>query len=223
MLNISGYLGPSSEIPIVDDRAPIVISSCGHFRLSREEYLITSRPAGRPDYQLLYIAGGTAHFWLKEKARGRPEGHTVLYRPGESQRYTYKAESMQEIYWVHFSGRDAAEWLDSLGFGGEPIRAVGEHIEYTRLFEQMIQELQLRREHHTQMTALYTRLFHRQTGLSPQQYLTDIRINKARELLATTNYNVSEVADLTGYPNPLYFSRIFKKHTGVSPSRYKQP
>lgn len=57
MLNISGYLGPSSEIPIVDDRAPIVISSCGHFRLSREEYLITSRPAGRPDYQLLYIAG----------------------------------------------------------------------------------------------------------------------------------------------------------------------
>ena len=155
MLNISGYLGPSSEIPIVDDRAPIVISSCGHFRLSREEYLITSRPAGRPDYQLLYIAGGTAHFWLKEKERVLPEGHTVLYRPGESQRYTYKAESMQEIYWVHFSGRDAAEWLDSLGFGGEPIRAVGEHIEYTRLFEQMIQELQLRREHHTQMTALY--------------------------------------------------------------------
>ena len=278
MLNISGYLGPSSEIPIVDDRAPIVISSFGHFRLSREEYLITSRPAGRPDYQLLYIAGGTAHFWLKEKERVLPEGHTVLYRPGESQRYTYKAESMQEIYWVHFSGRDAAEWLDSLGFGGESIRAVGEHIEYTRLFEQMIQELQLRREHHTQMTALYclqlftlmsrqaeashfpkrdeqveeairlfharfhepleiaeiargfgmspcwfTRLFHRQTGLSPQQYLTDIRINKARELLATTNYNVSEVADLTGYPNPLYFSRIFKKHTGVSPSRYKQP
>ena len=94
MLNISGYLGPSSEIPIVDDRAPIVISSCGHFRLSREEYLITSRPAGRPDYQLLYIAGGTAHFWLKEKERVLPEGHTVLYRPGESQRYTYKAESM---------------------------------------------------------------------------------------------------------------------------------
>ena len=84
MLNISGYLGPSSEIPIVDDRAPIVISSCGHFRLSREEYLITSRPAGRPDYQLLYIAGGTAHFWLKEKERVLPEGHTVLYRPGES-------------------------------------------------------------------------------------------------------------------------------------------
>lgn len=77
MLNISGYLGPSSEIPIVDDRAPIVISSCGHFRLSREEYLITSRPAGRPDYQLLYIAGGNRPLLAKGKGAcspGRPHG-----------------------------------------------------------------------------------------------------------------------------------------------------
>lgn len=84
-----------------------------------------------------------------------PEGHTVLYRPGEAQRYTYEKESAQEVYWIHFSGRDAAVWLDNLGFGGHPIRAVGEHSEYARLFEQIIQELQLRREHHTQMTALY--------------------------------------------------------------------
>lgn len=59
------------------------------------------------------------------------------------------------------------------------------------------------------------------TGLSPIQYLTEIRINKAKELLISSNLDIGEISDIVGYDNQLYFSRIFKKVTGFSPSYYR--
>ena len=67
----------------------------------------------------------------------------------------------------------------------------------------------------------FTRIFHRQMGVSPRQYLTDVRINKAKELLTSSSYNIGEISAVVGYENPLYFSRLFKKHTGFSPSEYR--
>lgn len=52
--------------------------------------------------------------------------------------------------------------------------------------------------------------------MPPLQYLTSVRIRRARELLETTDYTVSEIGHWVGYDNPLYFSRIFKKQTGVA-------
>ena len=62
--------------------------------------------------------------------------------------------------------------------------------------------------------------FKENTGSSPIQFLYNLRIEKAKELLLTEGLTVSEVAALVGYNNPLYFSRIFKKATGVSPKRF---
>ena len=45
---------------------------------------------------------------------------------------------------------------------------------------------------------------------------------KARELLSASSYNVSEIAAMVGYDNPLYFSRLFKKTAGISPREYRQ-
>ena len=62
-------------------------------------------------------------------------------------------------------------------------------------------------------------LFREATGKSPMQYLNHIRINKAKELLKE-NFTVSHVAQLTGFSDIYYFSRYFKKMTGVAPSYY---
>ncbi|MGL5514656.1 MAG: helix-turn-helix domain-containing protein [Sporomusa sp.] len=63
-----------------------------------------------------------------------------------------------------------------------------------------------------------TYLFQKYAGISPNAYLIEQRINRAQELLSTTVCSVTEVSTYVGYLDPYYFSRIFKKHTGVCPS-----
>lgn len=64
----------------------------------------------------------------------------------------------------------------------------------------------------------YSALFRRMTGRSPQQYLIELRLKNARELLLSTNLSVAEVARSVGYDDALYFSRLFRRHFGFSPS-----
>ena len=54
------------------------------------------------------------------------------------------------------------------------------------------------------------------------QFITSIRITNAQMLLETTNYAVNEIAHIVGYDNPLYFSRLFHKQKGCSPSEYRK-
>lgn len=63
--------------------------------------------------------------------------------------------------------------------------------------------------------------FTKHTGLAPRQYIIHLRMSKAKELLSNDTLQVSDVAELVGYENPLYFSRLFKQVTGYPPTAYK--
>lgn len=67
----------------------------------------------------------------------------------------------------------------------------------------------------------FIRNFKKYTGQTPMQFITSIRITNAQVLLETTTYSISEIAGIVGYDNPLYFSRLFHKHKGCSPSEYR--
>ena len=64
--------------------------------------------------------------------------------------------------------------------------------------------------------------FKQATAMTPMQYILNIRMNNAAGLLETTDYSVAEISDIIGYDNPLYFSRIFSKQKGISPSEYRK-
>jgi AraC-like DNA-binding protein len=66
------------------------------------------------------------------------------------------------------------------------------------------------------------RLFTRHAGESMQSWIRQMRMHEAAALLRTTGLRVSEVAQLVGYSDPLYFSRAFHRAYGVAPSRFAQ-
>ena len=63
-------------------------------------------------------------------------------------------------------------------------------------------------------------LFAKETGMTFSNYLKKVRIEKAKELILTTDMKIYEVACSVGYPDQKYFSKVFKEYTGVSAKQY---
>ena len=68
----------------------------------------------------------------------------------------------------------------------------------------------------------FSTVFSQETGLTFTQYLTALRIGKAKELLSATAMRSSEIAFAVGYNDAHYFSYMFKKQTGMTPSEYRR-
>ena len=66
------------------------------------------------------------------------------------------------------------------------------------------------------------RIFSRAVGISFSEYLANARVNKAKFLLSSTSLSVEGVAEALGYYDTCYFSRQFKRITGISPGRYRK-
>ena len=266
---------------IKDKSKPLIVTSCGTYRLYTKPKLPTLRPRGRVDYQLLYIAAGKAHFYFDGKEQIITAGHMVLYRPKEPQKYEYFGEDKTEVYWVHFTGSDVKNILRSYGLTDDKrVFYCGSGLDYQNLFRTMINELQMCKEKYSEMLEMYLkqvfimleryfanaartepirvieeidkatkyfnehynedinieeytqknyvsiswfiRAFKQCTGSTPMQYILSKRISNAETLLLDHSYNITEIAQIVGYDNPLYFSRIFKKIKGLSPSEYRK-
>ena len=68
----------------------------------------------------------------------------------------------------------------------------------------------------------FSTVFAQETGTTYTQYLTDLRMNRARELLRETGMRSVEIAALVGYHDAHYFSYLFKKNTGMTPGEYRR-
>lgn len=279
MYTNSGYYDGQRE-NAVNKETDFFVHCSGHYRLVSRECMLTERGNGTPNYQLLYIAGGSVKFQIRGKMHTVSRGGCVLYLPYEPQYYEYHLSDHADVYWIHFSCSDSHPLLAQTGMNTGGIYEVGSHSDYIRLFERIIQELQLKKEFFSESNTLrlqellllmarnrdryrnldfYTyypqveeaiRRFHqcpeenftikeyarenklnyyrfidsftRITGMAPRQYIISIRMSKAKELLCNEAFSVADVAQLVGYENALYFSRIFKKTAGISPSEYRK-
>lgn len=252
----------------------------GHYKLVNRELFFTDRKEGTTNYQLLYIADGMVRFRIEGKMQEVVKGHCVLYRPGEPQYYEYRLSDHADVYWIHFSYDKKTPFLSEIGMGKESVFSIGTHSAYIKLFDQITQELQLKKDYFTDIATLelkellftmarnrdtyskseyytyypqveaairrfskspeenftikqYTKennlnyyrfidSFTKVTGIAPRQYIINIRMSKAKGLLANEGFSVTDVAELVGYENALYFSRLFRKIVGVSPSEYRK-
>jgi two-component system response regulator YesN len=67
-----------------------------------------------------------------------------------------------------------------------------------------------------------SRIFKQSLGCTLMEYLTQIRVEKAKTMLKNPKYNIMQVAEENGFEDPGYFTRVFKKIEGITPSRFKQ-
>lgn len=185
----SGYLN-NSRLDFKDYSKPLVVGSCGTYRLKKRPKLPTFWAKGRRDYQILYVASGKAHFWFDGVEEVVTSGHMVLYQPKEIQKYVYYVEDHPEVFWIHFTGYDVKNILN---YHGIPL---DKHVFYSGTLPD------------------YKMLF--------RKIILSLRMVNAQSLLENTEYNIGEIAEIVGYDNPLYFSRVFKKEYGVSPAQYRK-
>lgn len=68
----------------------------------------------------------------------------------------------------------------------------------------------------------FRKLFTEQYGITPRQYIIDLRISKAKQLLTDGILKISHISEECGFSNPYHFSRLFKEKTGLTPTEYLQ-
>ena len=68
----------------------------------------------------------------------------------------------------------------------------------------------------------FSQLFGKEMGIGFAKYLMNYRLDKAKELLDTTNLRVYQISEMVGYPDVKYFLKLFKKNVGVSPQIYRE-
>ena len=271
------YIGEADE-DIVDNSKPLLITASGHNKVTHTPVVVTRRPNGRNDFQILYIASGKGSFVFGDEEVSVSHGNIVVFRPGEKQLYYYRLADHTESYWIHFTGYEAEKLLDNAGLY-KNVFFVGESSYYPGIFDQMIREIQMKRVNYEEIisnqlrhlllmisrylnegrfanrdtldeverainyfnenyaseinieeyaktrhmsVSWFIRNFKNVTKLSPLQYIISLRITNAKVLLMKTDYSISQIASAVGFDNALYFSRLFHKHTGLSPLKFKK-
>ena len=71
-------------------------------------------------------------------------------------------------------------------------------------------------------TSHFSKIFKQETGGTFMNYMISLRMEHAKKLLLQTNYKSLVIGEMVGYPEPNYFSYVFKKNCGISPAKYRK-
>lgn len=223
----SGYLN-NSRTDFKDNSTPLVVGSCGTYRLKTRPNLPTYWQKGRRDYQILYVANGKTHFWFDGKEKIVSAGHMVLYKPEEIQKYVYYLEDNPEVFWIHFTGSDVKNILAYHGISlDEHVFYCGVLPDYKALFRKIIQELQLcRYGYEDYIASLFNDIL---LLVDRQQHEQKKATGDVQEQIeraaAYFNENYNTKISIDDYAESLHIStnwfiHNFKQYAGMSPAQY---
>lgn len=262
----------ASRQPVARD---LCVTHIGHFSAAGEHHV--ERPHGTSQHILIACISGKGSCLLNECEWKLNPGDLLFLPPRERHVYSSNPRFPWTIFWMHFRGLRAGDYLETLGVSpARPVVSVdnpaalfeafedtfrhathgfseaamtGLSTAFTRLLglakvhqrlpgsrsplaeNRLLKTLTAMREdlaHPWTLDELaresslsvphFTELCRRQTGMPPLGLLIRLRLQRAMDLLQQGSHNVSEAAHAVGYDDPFYFSRLFRKHMGVSPS-----
>lgn len=223
----SAYL--NNHIPeIVDNKNPLVVTSCGNYRMKTREIFETKRNKGRKDFQILYISAGRAHFFIDGEEHIVTAGNIVVYFPNEPQHYRYYKEEHTAVYWVHFTGSKVEEILEHYHIvKGNHIIYSGTSPDFQWMFGQIIQELQLCRPKYEEMLALhlYNILVLISRSLEINHKFTDAMEKDVSFAIYYFRENFNKEINIEEFAESKnisvgWFIRCFRQITGQTPLQY---
>jgi len=139
-----------------------------------------------------------------EQLRGRPDSLARLQFKSEFYRFIHELMSQMSEH-GELASPDAV---------GQAMDLIRQHYAESLTLERLAQDLGYSVSH-------LSALFKKRTGISPIDYLIRVRMKRALHLLRSTDASIGEIAAEVGYSDVYYFGRLFKKHWGLSPSRYR--
>ncbi len=224
-----------------------IVSGKGHFFFGDEERIINRgnivvfRPGERQMYYY-YLADKTETYWVHftgydaERILDESGLDKNVFFVGESSDYSYiigqmireihtKRENYEQIIsllfrqLLHIVDRSVKEGRYA---GGDTLNEIDRAINYFN--ENYAKEINIEEYAISSHMSVswFIKNFKNITKLTPLQYIIFLRLNSAKVLLRTTDYSVKQIANTVGFDNALYFSRLFHKHTGVSPLKFRK-
>jgi two-component system, response regulator YesN len=206
MPNVDGLAMLANIRKTLPEAEAIIISGYDDF-----EYARTALRYGVADY-LLKPINGKELIRALTKARRRIES-----RRGMRRLLSRSERRVQRLENAVVGSEYSATPLSSSATDSRILAALG-FIE--KRYRENISELDVA-EHVGMSVSHFSELFKAQTGMNFIAYLRGLRMGKAQELLEGTLLRVAEVAEMVGYQNPNYFSRLFKEFTGRRASEFR--
>lgn len=163
------------------------------------------------DYMRKALQLGSADYVLKPIDYEELDG--VLLQISERVRNRRRAESIPTEIMQKASGEE--DYRGKSDVISTVKRYIREHIQEDIYIADVAKQVYLNEQY-------LMRTFKKATGLSILEFVTNERIWLAKELLSNTGYPINRVADMVGYGNYSYFTKIFKRNVGVTPQTYRQ-
>jgi len=157
MLFIHSGSNDISDYEVTD--IPVKINSCGintsdlEGEYRKDDIFLVQRPEGRKDYQLIYIASGTARHRISGQMTQVREGDLIFYQPNQPQYYSYGQGFPVTAKWIHFSGSTVTHLVKTNHLDSQSLIHFGEDRSINTLFDELIREDQHQQPCHEAMEA----------------------------------------------------------------------
>lgn len=126
---------------------------------------------------------------------------------------------MELLYYIRFlhSDNDTVDVKEktSSDMVSDIIEYLSEHISERVAVEDIVKEYSINRN-------ILNQIFIKEVSMTCMNYFEKMRMSLAQTMLAETELQIAEIADRVGYPDSNYFAKVFKKYTGVTPSKYRE-
>lgn len=193
---------------ITNQKSELVLISFSYAGMKRSPLAPLVRPHDLFDrYPFHTLRMPQARNWIGDFLSERERDDPILFYQLQSHLYAMASAYIQSVQQPDAAASDLPSYVEHSK----------QHL--LKLYDRNIDIEELARSSGFSSSRFYE-TFRLHTGLSPHKYLTKIRLDTSLRMLAGSSSSVVEVAHAVGYSDEYYFSRLFKKHMGITPSDY---